>query len=55
MFAYVNHDRLRSWYQQVLSKDGKVSCSRKQRGALLASTDYESDALPTAPRRPNLS
>ena len=49
MFAYVNHDRLRSWYQQVLSKDGKVSCSRKQRGALLASTDYESDALPTAP------
>ena len=36
----------------------KVSCSRKQREPLMCSnpwlTDYESDALPTAPRRPSV-
>ena len=31
-FAYVNHARIRSWNQPVLSK---VSCSRKQRGPLM--------------------
>jgi len=35
MFAYVNHARIRSWNQPVLSNEGKVSCSRKQRGPLL--------------------
>ena len=35
MFAYVNHARMRSWNQPVLSNDGKASCSRKQRGPLL--------------------
>ena len=35
MFAYVNHARIRSWNQPVLSKEGKVSCSRKERGPLL--------------------
>jgi len=28
MFAYANHARNRSWNQPVLSKEGKVSCSR---------------------------
>ena len=35
MFAYVNHARIRSWNQPVLSNEGKVSGSRKQRGPLL--------------------
>ena len=35
MFAYVNHARIRSWNQPVLSNEGKVSCSRKQRGPSL--------------------
>ena len=30
--AYVNHARIRSWNQPVLSKEGKVSCLKKQRG-----------------------
>ena len=30
LFAYVNHTRIRSWNQPVLSNKGKVSCSRKQ-------------------------
>jgi len=30
MLAYVNHARICSWYQPVLSNEGKVSCSRKQ-------------------------
>ena len=29
------HSRIRSWNQPVLSKKGKVSCSRKQRGPLM--------------------
>ena len=35
IFAYVNHARIRSWNQPVLSNEGKVSCSSKQRGPLL--------------------
>ena len=35
MFADVNHARIRSWNQPVLSNKGKVSCSRKQQGPLL--------------------
>ena len=30
-----NHARIRSWNQPVLSNNGKVSCSRKQRGPLM--------------------
>ena len=30
--AYVNHARISSWNQPVLSNKGKVSYSRKQRG-----------------------
>ena len=33
--AYVNHARIRSWNQPVLSSEGKVSCSRKQREPLM--------------------
>jgi len=35
IFAYVNHARIRSWNQPVLSNEGKVSCSRKQREPLI--------------------
>ena len=35
LFAYVNHARIRSWNQPVLSNESKVSCSRKQRGPLM--------------------
>mgnify|MGYP000488247438 CR=1 FL=1 len=35
MLAYVNQARIRSWNEPVLSNEGKVSCSRKQRGPLL--------------------
>ena len=35
MLAYVNHARIRSWNEPVLSNEGKVPCSRKQRGPLL--------------------
>ena len=35
MFAYVDHARISSWNQPVLSNEGKVSCSRKQQGPLL--------------------
>jgi len=35
LFAYVNHARICSWYQPVLSNENKVSCSRKQRGPLM--------------------
>ena len=35
MFAYVNQAWISSWNQPVLSNEGKVSCSMKQRGALL--------------------
>ena len=34
MFAYVIHARIRSLNQPVLSNEGKVYCSRKQRGPL---------------------
>jgi len=34
-FAYVNHAQIHSWNQPVLSKENKVSCSRKQRGPLV--------------------
>ena len=59
-FAYVNNARIHSWTQSVLSNEGKVSCSRKQKEPLMepgthdlqVSMDYESDALPTVPRRP---
>jgi len=27
MFVYVNHARIRSWNQPVLSNEGKVSCT----------------------------
>jgi len=30
LFAYLNQAGMSSWNQQVLSNDGKVSCSRKQ-------------------------
>ena len=48
-----NHARIRFWSQPVLCKEGKVSCSRKQRDPLMGFsysrlTEYESDALPTA-------
>ena len=48
IFAYVNHAGIRSVNQPVLSSQGKVSCSRKQRKNLLASTNYELDTLPNA-------
>ena len=59
LFAYVNHARIRSWNQPVLSNESKVSCSRKTAGAFdgarthdwQVSTDHESDAISTAPRR----
>jgi len=35
IFAYVNHARIRSWNQPVLSNEGKVSCSTKQRQPLM--------------------
>ena len=35
LIAYVNHARIRSWNQPVLSNQSKVSCSRKQRGPLM--------------------
>jgi len=49
----VNHTRIRSWDQPVLSNDGKVSCPRKQREHVvgLGLTSY--DVLHTAPRRPS--
>jgi len=31
IFAYVNHARIRSWNQPVLSNEGKDSCSTKRR------------------------
>ena len=34
-FAHVNHARIRSWNQPVLSNESKTSCSRKQRGPLM--------------------
>jgi len=34
-FAYINHDRNRSWNQQVVNNEGKVSCSRKTREPLI--------------------
>ena len=34
-YAYVNHARVRSGNQPVLSNEGKVSCSRKQWGDLM--------------------
>jgi len=60
IFAYVNSARIRSWNQLVLSNKGNVSCSMKQRDIDMArthdwqaSTNYESDARTTAPRRPS--
>ena len=48
--------RICSGNQPVLSKKGKVSCSRKQQGLSWGSNPrpphYESDVQPTAPRRP---
>ena len=49
MFASVNHDRIRSWNKPVLSNEGKVSCSRKQRKPLLGLE------LTTVRHAPNLS
>jgi len=34
-FAYVNHNRIWSWNQPVLSIEGKVSCSSKQQEPLM--------------------
>jgi len=31
-FCYINHIQICSWNQPVLSKEGKVACSRKQWG-----------------------
>ena len=59
MLAYVNHARIRSLNQLVLSNQGKVSCSRNQWEPLIGlelMTDRhplsESHAQPTAPCRP---
>ena len=38
-YAYVNHARILSWNQPVLSNESKVSCSRKQPGASKLTTD----------------
>jgi len=35
LFAYVNHAQICSWNQPVLSNEGKVYCSRKQRELLI--------------------
>jgi len=35
IFAYVNHAPIRSWNQPVLSNEGKVPCSRKEREPLM--------------------
>ena len=35
LFAFVNHARIRSWNQLVLSNEGKVSCLRKQQEPLI--------------------
>ena len=35
IFAYVNHARIRSWNQPVLSDEGWVSCLRKQQEPLV--------------------
>jgi len=59
-FTFVNHARIRSWNQPVLSNKDKVNCSWKQWEHLIGlelTTDRyppitKSDALPTAPRRP---
>jgi len=50
--AYVNHTLILSWNQPVLSTEGHVSCSRKQKAfyrvwacTKFVSTDYTSDRL----------
>ena len=44
-FAYANHAQIRSWNQPVLSNEGKVPCSRKQREPLLE-TGLKTDKHP---------
>jgi len=45
----VYHARIRSWNQPVLRNEGKVSCSRKQRGPLLGfSTGWFQELKPFA-------
>jgi len=39
-FAYVNYAPIDSWNQPVLSDEGKVSCSRKQRSQTRFSLRY---------------
>ena len=48
-FDYVNHDRIRSWNQPVLSNEGKVYCSRKQR-ELLKGLKLTTDRHPSTTR-----
>ena len=57
-FAYVNHAQIHAWNQPVLSNEGKVSCSRKQREPLMGlelTTDRHQPitSATTAPRRPS--
>jgi len=35
LFAYVNHARIDSWNQPVLSNEANISCSKKQREPLM--------------------
>ena len=49
-YAYVNHARIRSWNQPVLSNENKVSCSRKQRGPLMG-LEFTTDRYPPITRR----
>jgi len=35
MFAYVNHARIHSWNQPILSNEDNISCSRKQQQPLI--------------------
>jgi len=41
IFAYVNHARIRSWNQPVLSNEGKVCCSRKQREPVMGAQTHK--------------
>ena len=54
--AYVNYGRNFTLYKQVLTTEGKVSCSRKQLEPLiwfeLTFTDYKYNTLTTEPSRP---
>ena len=51
LFAYVNHARIRSWNQPILSNEGNVSCSRKQREPLMG-LELMTDKQPQIKRCP---